>query len=302
MVYTLTGTNSFMLRNELTKVVQNFISEHGDMACEQLDGEEVSYERISEAVQSLPFLASRKLVVLRMPGANKQFAGQAEALLTDVPEATDIVIVEPKLDKRTAYYKWLRKNTEFKEYNELDARGLAPWVVQFTKEQGSEISLSDAAYLIDRLGVNQQLLSNELRKLALADTKITRDTINQMTEPTPQSKIFDLLDAAFSGQTKKALDLYAEQRSMKVEPQEILAMIGWQLRQVALAKTASNKHDLAREGKVSPYSANKTKAIANRLTLQKIKSLVRDLVILDARSKRQPIDLDEALQGYIVTI
>lgn len=291
-----------MLHAELTKVVQGFINAHGDMACEQLDGEEVSYERISEAVQSLPFFASRKLVVLHTPGANKQFAEQAEALLTDAPEITDIIIIEPKLDKRTAYYKWLKKNTEFKEYTELDARSLAPWAVQFAKEQGSEISLSDATYLVDRVGANQQLLSNEIRKLALVGTKITRDTINQLTEPTPQSKIFDLLDAAFSGQTKKALALYAEQRSMKVEPQEILAMIGWQLRQVALAKTAGTKHDLVKEGKVSPYSANKAKAIASRLTPQKLKDLVRNLVILDARSKRQPIDLDEALQAYIIGI
>lgn len=302
MVKALAGTNSFMLRAELTKVVQAFVAEHGDMALEQLDGEEASYERIAEAVQSLPFLASKKLVVLHTPSANKQFVEQVEVLLADIPEITDIVLVEPKLDKRTAYYKWLKKNTDFQEYTELDARSLAPWAVQFAKEQGSEISLSDATYIVDRVGANQQLLSNEIRKLALVGTKITRDTINQLTEPTPQSKIFDLLDAAFSGQTKKALALYAEQRSMKVEPQEILAMIGWQLRQVALAKTAGTKHDLVKEGKVSPYSANKAKAIASRLTLHKLKDLVHSLVVLDARSKRQPIDLDEALQAYIMKL
>lgn len=302
MTHVLTGANSFALHAELTKIVQSFTQKHGDMAYEQLDGEEVSYERISEAVQSLPFLASKKLVVLHAPGANKQFIEQAETLLADIPEITDIVIVEPRLDKRTAYYKWLKKNTEFQEYNELDARGLAPWVVQFTKEQGNEVTLSDAAYLIDRVGASQQLLSNEIRKLALSGTKITRDIIDQMTEPTPQSKIFDLLDAAFSGQTKKALRLYEEQRGMRVEPQEILAMIGWQLRQVALAKTAGSKHDLVKEGKVSPYSANKAKAIASRLTLPKLKKLVYDIMRLDAHSKRQPIDLDEALQAYILQI
>lgn len=302
MVIVLTGANSFMLRAELTKIVQEFISEYGDVALEQLDGEEVTYERVSEAVQSLPFLASKKLVVLHTPSAQKQFIEHADAVLTDAPEITDIVIVEPKLDKRTAYYKWLKKHTDFHEYNELDAHGLSQWAMKFMKDQGGTISLSDALYLVDRVGVNQQLLSNELRKLSLGGTKITRDSIDQMTEPTPQSKIFDLLDAAFSGQTKKALGLYTEQRSMKVEPQEILAMIGWQLRQVALAKTAGTKHDLVKEGKVSPYSANKAKSIAGRLTSQRLKALIREVVSIDARSKRQPIDLDEALQAYILKI
>lgn len=302
MVTVLTGANSFMLRAELTKMVQGFVSEYGDMALEHIDGEETSYERMSEAVQSLPFLAAKKLVVLHMPSAQKQFVEQAETLLSDISEITDVVIVEPKLDKRTGYYRWLKKNTDFKDFNELDSRSLAPWVVQYAKDKGGELSLSDAAYLVDRIGVSQERLSQEIQKLALSGGKITREIINTMTEPTPQSKIFDLLDAAFSGQTKKAMDLYAEQRSMKVEPQEILAMIGWQLRQVALAKTAGTKHDLVREGKVSPYSANKAKAIANHLTLQKLKDLVHDLMTLDARSKRQPIDLDEALRAYLLKI
>ena len=42
------------------------------MALERLDGEEASYDRMHEAVQSLPFLAPRKLIVLRAPGANQQ--------------------------------------------------------------------------------------------------------------------------------------------------------------------------------------------------------------------------------------
>ena len=291
-----------MMHAELTKIVQAFVNEYGDMALEHLDGEEISYDRIAEAVQSLPFLASKKLVVLHTPSAQKQFIEQADTLLSDIPEITDIVIVEPKIDKRTAYYKWLKKNTDFKECNELDSRGLVPWAVQYAKERGGELSLSDAAYLIDRIGIDQERLSNEIQKLVLSGSKITRETIDIMTEQTPQSKIFDLLDAAFSGQTKKALDLYAEQRTMKVEPQEILAMIGWQLRQVALAKTAGANHDLVREGKVSPYSANKAKAIANRLTLQQLKELIQGIVSIDARSKRQPIDLDEALQTYILQI
>lgn len=302
MVYTLAGTNSFTLRTELTKLVQPFIDEHGDMALEQLDGEEASYERIAESLQSLPFLASKKLVILHTPSAQKHFIEQAETLLLDMPEITDIVIVEPKLDKRTGYYKWLKKNTDFKEFNEIDSRGLVPWAAQYAKEQGSEISLSDAAYLIDRIGAQQQRVSNEIQKLALSGDKITREIIDVLTEPTPQSKIFDLLDAAFSGDTKHAINLYAEQRKMKVEPQEILAMIGWQLRQVALAKTAGTKHDLVKEGRVSPYSANKAKAIANHLTLQKLKDLVHDLVALDVCSKRMSIDLDDALQNYILNI
>ncbi len=57
---------------------------------------------------SLPFLASKKLVVLRAPSANKQFVEQVETILASVSDTTDVIIIEPKLDKRSAYYKFLK--------------------------------------------------------------------------------------------------------------------------------------------------------------------------------------------------
>ena len=149
--------------------------------------------------------------------------------------------------------------------------------------------------------MNQERVAHELDKLLLHDATITRESIDQLTERTPQGKIFDLLDAAFAGQAERALRLYEAQRAQRVEPQEILAMIGWQLRQVALAKTVGS-HDLVREGKVSPYSARKASTIASRLTHTKLKQLLHDITTLDARSKRTNIDLDEALQTYLLQL
>ena len=300
MVTTLTGSNGFALKQRLTAITHKFISEHDDLALERLDGEEATLEQISDALNSLPFLASNKLVVLRAPGVIKEFQEKAEDLLSDIPEITNVLIVEPKLDKRLRYYKWLKKHTEFQEFNELDERQLSKWAVDYVKEQGGKLSLADAAYLIGRVGARQQRLGNELQKLLLAD-EINREVIDGLTEATPQSKVFDLLDAAFRGQAKRAMELYQEQRKLRVEPQEIMAMLGWQLRQACLAKTAG-KHDLVREGKVSPYSASKASTIASRLTLTRLKQLVYDLTMLDAKSKRVSVDMDEALQNYILAL
>lgn len=313
---TLTGSNRYALKRKLGTVREEFVARHGEFGLEQLDGDEVALERMAEAVQSLPFLASGKLVILTQPSAHKAFAESPETLLADVPDTTEVYIIEPRLDKRTTYYKWLKKHTDFQEFAELDERALASWAVEYAKEQGSSLSLANANYLVNRVGANQQRLSNELTKLCLNTFQaqsleksvpssglgiVSREVIDELTEAVPQSKIFDLLDAAFRGQTKQATKLYQEQRALRVEPQEILAMIGWQLRQVALAKTAGS-HDVVREGKVSPYSATKAKSIASRLTASKLKQLVRDITALDARSKQASIDLDEALQNYILNL
>lgn len=304
MVLVLTGENSFMLQAELRRVVDGFVTEHTDVALEQLDGEEVAFDRMREALQSLPFLASKKLVVLRSASANKEFIESSEALLEDLSETTDVVIVEPKLDKRTAYYKYLKKQTEFHEYQELDVPGLAGWLVTFAAELGGTLQRKDAVYLVERVGANQQLLSNDLRKLVDYSPNVTRQTIDLLTDKTPQSTIFELLDAALAGKSKQALELYKEQRAMKVEPQQILALLGWQLHVLALVKTAGERDaaDIAREAKINPYVVRKSQGIARRMTLAQVKKLVHDTLTLDIRLKSESIDADEAFQNLILTL
>ena len=304
MVITLTGANAYALGREQAKLMADFEVEQGDMGLERLDGDEATFERISEALTSLPFLSNKKMVLIRSGSANKQFAEKAADLLNEVPETTDVIVVEPKLDKRSGYYKYLKKSTDFREFNELDNNGLARWLVQSAKEQGGILSQADATFLVGRVGANQQLLANELEKLVLYSDKITRASIEALTEPTPQSTVFELLDAAFAGSTKRAMQLYAEQRALKVEPQQIIAMLAWQLHVLALIKTAGERSPqaIASEAKISPYVVQKSSGIARKLTLPELKRLVADLAEIDARSKRETFSIDDALQHYLLTL
>lgn len=293
-----------MLQAGLRQLTEAFIAREGDMAVERLDGAEATIERISEALISLPFLSNKKMVLLRQGSVNKQFAEQAAQLLADVPETTEVIVVEPKLDKRSSYYKFLKKATDFKEYNELDAGGLARWLVSAAKERGGTLSPGDASLLVSRVGQNQQLLSSELEKLLLYSGDITKDSIETLTEPTPQSTIFELLDAAFAGRSARALQLYIEQRALKVEPQQIIAMLVWQLHILALLKTAGQRSpdSIASDAKVSPYTVKKSVTIARKLTLAELKRLVADLAEIDRRSKRETFNIDDALQHYLLVL
>lgn len=304
MISTLTGSNSFALKQALDKRVTEFVKKHGDMALERLDGEDAEFTRLTEALQSLPFLATNKLVVLRAPGANKQFAEKLEKLLPTIAETTDVIVVEPKLDKRTQYYKTLKNKTELKEFNALDGPQLAKWLVDEAKSREGSLSFGDANYLIDRVGTDQMLLHNEMIKLLDYDVNVARKTIDILTEPSPQSTIFELIDAAFSGKTKRAIELYAEQRKLKVEPQQIIAMMAWQLHTMALLKAAGNRtpEQIAREAKLNPYVVRKNLPLIKRLTMTELKDLVSRVLELDIQLKSQSIDADDAMQHLLLTV
>lgn len=293
-----------MLQNELRRVVDEFIKDHTDMGLERIDGEETEYDRIREALESLPFLASKKLVILRAPSANKEFIEKADKLLPEVPATTDVIIIEPKLDKRSVYYKFLKKSTEFREYNELDEMGLSRWLAEKAKSLGATLSSADARYLIERVGANQQTLSNEVAKLAAHGEEITRSDIDLLTEPNPQSTVFQLLDAAFAGNHRQVLKLYQQQRASKVEPQQIIAMLAWQLHVLAVIKTAGERSDdeIARDARINPFVVRKSRAVARNLRPEKLQKLVADLTDLDLKLKSVSIDADDATQAYLLSI
>lgn len=300
----LNGENSFGLGLALRQLVDAFVAEHGDLALERIDAEEADFARIQESLTSLPFLASKKMVILRSPSKQKEFVEKFEQLLAEIPETTEVIIVETKLDKRLSYYKYLKSKTDFHDFPELDQNGLMSWLNVAAKERGGLISSVDARYLVERVGPNQQLLSNELDKLLLYDAKVTHQTIDLLTEPNPQSTIFQLLEAAFAGNTKQAMKLYKEQRALRVEPQQIIAMLAWQLHVLAVIKTAGERgaDEIAREAKLNPFVVRKSQGIARNLSQPELKRQVSDLLSIDTRTKRTSIDPDETLQNYLMQL
>lgn len=301
---TLSGANDYRISEELRKLLSNFISVHGDMAVEKLFADEADYQKIYDALTSLPFLSDKKMVILWDPSANKQFVEKAEYLIENIADSTDVVFVEQKIDKRSSLYKLLKKQTDYREFPELDENQLASWLVEQAKAQKAQISVSDARFLVERLGTNQQMLSSELNKVALYDKNITKKSIEINTEAIPQSSIFELLDSVFSGDNKRALTLYREQRALQVEPIRIISMLVWQFQIIALIKASKGltSDQIARESKNSPYTVAKTMRIASKISLTQLRRMIHDLLELDVKRKTQKIDDDEALQLYILSL
>lgn len=304
MIVSLTGNNSYSLNKRLREIVDKFKADFGELAIERIDGEESDAQAITDAVQGLPFLTAKKLVIVRSLSNNKLAAEHIEQIISSASPDTDVIFYEPITDKRTVFYKTLKAKTQFEELDSLDSHGLAGWLVGQASVQGGELTATDARYLIDRVGQNQTLLANELAKLITYSPKVDRKNIDLLTEKTPQSKVFDLMDAVFAGNKARALQLYEEQRSQKVDPQAILAMLAWQLNVLAVTKYASGKSPeaIAKDVGMSPFPISKVTSLARRLTPEEIKKLVNSAHKIDKLSKTKSIDLDEALKTYIATI
>lgn len=292
------------MHRRLSELVDDFVKKYGGLALERIDGEEADTQTIIDSLQALPFLTQRKMVVVRGLGSNRQAAEAIEQILSSASDTTDVIFYEPITDRRISYYKTLKSKTRLEEFMELSTDALGKWLVEEAKKEKGELNISDANYLVERIGQDQQLLHNELQKLLTYNPKITRSSIDLLTDPTPQSKIFDLLDAAFAGNKRKALELYQDQRAQQVEPQAIMNMLNWQLRLLTLVKLADGRSivQISKDSGMNPYPVNKATGLAKNLSEDKLRRMVDEAFNIDWQSKTSALDLDEALKTYITTL
>lgn len=303
MVRVYLGKNALLMQRAVREAIQAFVSEHDAMAVERYEGAQLEAARLHGIITALPFLTTKRLVVITDISANKPAAERLQTLLADVPNSTELLIIESNPDKRTAFYKFLLKQGDVQVFEPLDESALVQWLVREAQTQQGSLSASDARYLLERVGSDQLLLLHELEKLLLYDKHITRATIDLMTEHSPQSSVFELLDAAFSGNRKRVLSLYAEQRAQRVEPLAMLGMIAWQLHVLALVKAAGSRdpQEVAREAKLNPFVVRKTSSVAQKVTTRRIAEWVRQTLLLDTALKSQPIDADDAVQHLLLS-
>lgn len=303
MIITITGSNTYMASSLLHEYIDDYVATYGDIGLERIHTEGKTYSQLLDSVQAMPFLSPKRLVIINSPSSNKELNEKITQFIRAINNHTDVLFVEAKFDKRSSLYKVLKKETDFKECNELDENALAKWIGQFVAAEGGTISFSDARYLVHRVGLNQQRLSNEIAKLLNYQLLISKVTIDLLTEQTPSSTIFDLLDSALRGDQEKALIIYAQQRKQKVEPQAILALLAWQLHILAIVKYAGTKAPdvIAKQAKLSPYVVRKSLSLAKELTQSDIKKLIERTYNLDVQLKSLSVDADEALQDLLVS-
>ncbi len=300
---TLTGVNAYLVDKDLASLKAK-LGPESDLGTTRIIGLETSLEDVTLELNSYSLFSKLRLIIIYGGSKIKGFDEYIQSSDFDLPASTILVLVEPSLDKRKGYFKFLQKNTDFRQFNKLSQLELVKWISSYVIKNDGDISTSDAGYLVERLGDDQLLLAQELDKLILYSKNINRKSIDELTEQSPSSTIFELLDAAFSLNPKKALRIYNEQRLLKVEPEQILAMLSWQLNTLAIylsSKKLTSSQILSKSG-LSPYTINRARQVATNLTLSNLKSFVRELANLDLASKTVNLDLDEGLKNFIASL
>lgn len=211
-VYLFHGTDDFLKEEKVRALIARATDPSTrDFNLEQLRGTECDAARLSGALEALPMLAERRIVILRDPDALKKPATERlERYLTHPASDTCLVLVVPsgtKLDGDLA------KAASAVEFRSLTDDELLQWLALEAPKICATTITPEAASLLASYGGNDlALLSGELRKLAAYTdgAPIGADAVEAVTGVRPGHTLGDLLDLAATRETTRAIAIVEE--------------------------------------------------------------------------------------------
>ncbi len=317
-VFLLYGNDEFAI----TRKIKDFESDFTDptmagMNTARLEARTMADDELNNAVNSMPFLAPKRLVILSNPsskygnvGSRKKF----EEFLGSAPDTAKLVIhelIEYKEAEKHWLVKWAAKNTSTVKMQSFflpRQKEMQGWIINETKNQGGQIEPQAASKLAEMAGVDTRQAGMEIAKL-LAYVNWARpirgSDVDAICIVTSQQSVFDFVDALSSGNGKSAQHLLHR----LIENEDPFSLWGMVVRQFRLLIQAreildgrGNKDDVARALGVHPFVAEKTTSQANRFSIESLENIYHRLLSIDEGVKTGQVTLDLALDTLIVEL
>lgn len=258
MITVISGDNSF----EIERAVQIIADGFGGVA-ERIDGSALELKQIPDLLMGATLFADKRLVIIKSLSDNKDVWANFGDWLPRISDDIEVVLVEPKPDKRTVTYKELKKHariTEYSQWSDRDTAMAEKWVIDEGKKLKVALDPAHARLVVRRIGADQWQLFHAIEKLALAET-VSLDVIEALIDANPSENVFNLFDAALRGNRAKVTDMI---RTLELteDPYRLFALLSGQAFQLAAVSVASPNDDVPKDFGVHPYAVSKLTPIA----------------------------------------
>lgn len=287
MITLLFGENSFEIDRAWRKLAADFSG-----TAEVVEALGADREELLSIFMGQSLFSEKRLVILTDMSEKSEYWSMLPDWIEKISDMTHVVLVEGKLDKRTATYKWLQKNVTSREYTlwgERDTHAAEAWALQEAKGLGITLTPGLASMLVRRAGVDQWRLLRALEKLQLVD-EITEDSIETHIDPHPEENVFTLLDIALKGSRDQLQQKIVTLKDTE-DAYKVVGLLHSQLMQLAaLIYSDKSSAEVARDIKAHPFVMSKLASHANGITKSQIRQLLDRAAKTDIQMKTVTVD------------
>lgn len=304
MIIFIYGADTFRSRIYLKKMVEKFKVDRDPSGYNVsiLDAEEKEDGgKIMQEILAIPFLAERRLVVIKnllaskLNDLKKEIADRIDK--KTLPESNVIVIWESEDEFKQKDSKELFAKLKDEKYKEhfiaLSSVELSAWVVQEIKLRGGSISSQALSYLVQHAGSDMWFVNSLIIELIAYKKGIEIDIndVKEFVEEKADDNIFNLVDAVIGKQPKLVYKMIREQYKKGEDSQFIFAMLMRQFKILLQIRDLSDREDnltsdiMAKKLGIHPFVVKKSLPMVKRYTLQDLKNIYNRLLDLDIKTK-----------------
>ncbi|MGN1370083.1 MAG: DNA polymerase III subunit delta [Aristaeellaceae bacterium] len=270
-------------------------------------------DAIVAACETLPFMADKRLVVVREHPA---LSGRAEAderlisYLPGIPESAVLVFLcRGKADGRKKLCAAIKKLGGVVTFDPLKDEELTPWIIKAFADLGKSVSPQTASVLSFTVGSDTALLRREIEKLAaLAGERdtVTEADVQAVATRSLECTVFEMVDAVVAGQQGKAFGLLRDMLTMGSEPLGILAMLLRQFRLMQHIKIMQYEKippaDIKQRLGMKPFAAERCMRQAGGYTGAQVKKGVQICLTTEYMVKSGGYNQEGALEKAMLEI
>lgn len=334
MIYLIYGEDSLSVEETLASLSAGTGGDDlHDVNTTTLNGATVSLAELEAAWSTIPFLADKRIVVVRnllarmeqgrgggssrTRGMDKEWTDIGERL-AHVPDSTELILVDSAISRNNPLLSAIRPLAQVHEFRLPSVREMPGWVRQRADRLGAAIDPGAISALVDAIGNDTRLIDMELQKLALyrsdgrsdgqsdqpSDRMIRRQDVEEMVSYVREANIFAAVDAALEGRAGFALrlahQLLAEGRSSTY----VITMLARQVRFLIVAKDMKSRgfqqDEIGRKLSIRGYPLTKTMQQEGRFSAERLAEIHRRLLEADLSIKTGAADEEMALDALIV--
>jgi DNA polymerase-3 subunit delta len=312
LLYILSGQDDFSLEQALDEIRRG-IGDSVAVAANTttLEGRQVTLEQLRAACETVPFLADKRLVIVRglldrfeaknRSGRRKKNASAADqqdeykaigAYIAGIPDSTVLVLVEGRIRNTNPLFKALAAKAQVKAFPFLRDAELRRWIQKRVADGGGSISPQAATLLIKLVGSNLWIMASEINKLVLftSGRRIEEEDVRAVTSRAEQASAFTMVDAILEFKAGEAERLLQQLLQGGAAPAYLLVVLTRQVQMVVRAKELagqrmSRTEIQSRLGLTSEYALKKTLGQAGRYPLGRLKEVYHELLEADLSIK-----------------
>ncbi len=253
----------------------------GEFNFHQISAKDMTPQRLEEAIDCLPMMAERTLILVTdfdlFKAGEKDREGYVK-LFAQLPDYCCVVflydLIPYKGDARTKLAAAIKQHGLVVNFDRQDQGDLVDWVRRRFHALGKDIDSRLALDLIFLCGDLMNNLIGEIEKIGAyaKGPRITRADIDAVATPQLDAVVFRMTDAIGEGRFDQAAQVLGELYQMQEPPIRILFSLGKQMRQIYSARLMLERGQgatqLAALWGLKPYPADKLMRSARRFSLK----------------------------------